>query len=130
MYDTKIECFYNTDDIFEGAGDLSNEDKDIIRDEVYRQEFLAIFGLSSYDDEKMAYELEELYNKLNTSSFFRDIMKKSAAELMIDDARFGIAIMYSYEYMHLAHKCVCEFLNNNLVPDDLMNEYNNKFEKK
>ena len=129
MYHTEIVCFYNTDDIFEGTENLTDADKEIIRDEVYRNEFLYIFGLTDYNDEKMAFELDELYNKLKTSPFFREIMKKSAAELMSEDEHFGIALMYSYEYMYLTHKCVCEFLTNNLVPDDLMNEYYRKFSK-
>ena len=101
MYHTEIVCFYNTDDIFEGTENLTDADKETIRDEVYRNEFLYIFGLTDYNDEKMAFELDELYNKLKTSPFFREIMKKSAAELMSEDEHFGIALMYSYEYMYL-----------------------------
>lgn len=127
-YDTKMICLYDKDVIFGGLTDLTDEEKGQIRDEVYRQEMNAIFGMTSFNDEKMSYALEELYSKLKTSQFFRDIMLKSAASMMMTDDRFGLAIMYSYDFMSLTHKCVCEFLENNAVPDDLMNEYNKKLD--
>ena len=48
MYNTKYICTYNSDDIFLETDLLTDEEKEFIRDELYREDLLNIFIMNEY----------------------------------------------------------------------------------
>ena len=45
-------------------------------------------------------------------------MKNMAATIMSEDEQCGLLIMYSYDYMHITHKCVSEYLETGILSED------------
>jgi hypothetical protein len=115
MYDTQFVCTYNTPDVFIESDNISEEEEEFIRDAIYRQELLNILGMEDYNDKEMDRAISELYEKVKDCDDLKECMLKLAANFMISNKVFGLMILYSYDFMHLTHICVSEFLENGKI---------------
>ena len=64
MYDTKVICTYNSDEIFkdlENIGEMTEKDKEEYQDAYYRYELLSILGLEEYDEKELSEAVATLY---------------------------------------------------------------------
>ncbi len=111
MYDTTIVCTYNTEDVFLESDIISDEDKFFIRNAIYRQELLNIFGLSEYNEYDLNKAITELYDRVKEWDDINKYINTLATRfLKTNDNIFGLIVMFSYEYMYLSHICISEFL--------------------
>jgi len=110
MYNTKIVCTYHTPDVFLATDEITQSDMEFVRDTIYRQELLDILGLEEHDETQMSDALHKLYEQLKGSQELRACMLKLARRLMTADEEFGLLILFAYDYMHLTHICVSEYL--------------------
>ena len=111
-YDIYIITTYQDDNVlFLSTDELKDEEKDFIRNVVYQHELLEIFNIAW--DEWNQKILEKLYERLIGSEIFCELMKKISAETLgQENMKLGLAILYSYQYMYLMHKCVSDYLRN------------------
>jgi hypothetical protein len=113
-YNTDVTVTYHTDDIFfEYANKLDEDDKNFIRNAIYRQELLDIFELD--DEDQLAEQIHILYQTIKANSYLKKCMTLFSVE---DDEEMGLMIMYSFDYMHITHKCVCDFLRFGIISSD------------
>lgn len=124
MYNTSIICTYNTPEVFVETDEVSNDERQFIRDVIYRQEILNIFGLEEYNKELFDDKITELYDKIINNDDLNLCMLELASHLHSKDKKLGLLLLISYDFMHLAHKCICEFLNTNHISEE--NLYNLK----
>jgi hypothetical protein len=118
MYDTTIVCTYNTEDIFLESDIISDEDKFFIRNAIYRQELLNIFGLSEYNNHDMNEALLELYDRVKECDDINKCITGLAIRfLRTNDNLFGLIVMFSYESMDLSHICISEFLETGKITE-------------
>ena len=115
MYDTTIVCTYNTEDVFLESDIISDEDKFFIRDAIYRQELLNIFGLSEYNEYDLNEAITELYDRIKGCDDITKCLNKAIDKFCLLDDIFGLVVMFSYEYMYLSHICIGEFLETGKV---------------
>lgn len=122
MYDTKFECRYHKDDVFLETDNMSENQKYIIRDILYKEDLLNIFFIDYCDDDFDAFSnvISELYTKLKDCSSLKECMKKMAAKIISEDSQLGLCILYSYDYMYITHKCVSEYLESGLISEENM----------
>lgn len=112
MYDTKFECRYHKEDVFLETDQVNEEEKNYIRDLLYREDFLNIFYID-YNDVFDVFEttMNELFEKIKNCSELNKLMKDKAEKVLLStDLKSGLIILYSYDYMYLTHKCVSEYL--------------------
>ena len=117
MYNTKFECRYHKDDVFLETDQVNEEEKNYIRDLLYREDFLNIFYID-YNDVFDVFEtiINELFEKIKNCSELNKLMKDKAEKLLLStDLKSGLIILYSYDYMYLTHKCVSEYLETGCV---------------
>ena len=116
MYNTKYECRYHKDDVFLETDDVNDEEKDFIRDILYKEDVINIFSIDLNENTNV-FEIVilELYNKIKDCSQLKNCMKKMANMFMSEDEEIGLTILYSYDYMHITHKCVSEYLESGLI---------------
>jgi len=118
MYNTKVVCTYHKDDeIFLPTDNISEEEKDLIRDSIYRQEFLNIFELEDFDENKLAESMHELFEKIKECKHLNECLEKAAAQFMATDKEFGLQILFSFDFMYLTHICICEYLEKNEISE-------------
>lgn len=110
MYNTKVVCTYNTVDVFLETDDITESEMEFVRDALYRQELLDILELEEHDEQLMGDAIHKLYEQVKGSPELRKCMVKLAKRLMTADEEFGLLVLFAYDYMHLTHQCVCEYL--------------------
>ena len=111
MYNTKVVCTYNTEEIFVKTDVLSNKEKEFIRDAIYRQELLNVLGMSDYNEAEMNRAIHELYLKIESCKELKECMAKCAGRFLSEDLELGLMLMFAYDYMYLTHICICEYLD-------------------
>ena len=118
MYNTKIVCTYNAPDVFIETDNISQKEEDFVRDAIYRQELLNIFGMDVYNETEMDKAFLELYKKVEKYDVLEEYMLKLAGNFMTDSKEHGLMLMYSYDYMYLTHICISEFLKNGKINEN------------
>lgn len=112
MYDTKFECRYHKDDIFLETDQVTDDEKNFIRNILYREDIINIFLIDFNDDFDILNNLmNELYEKIKNFSPLKECMKKMAKIILSEDEHSGLLLMYSYDYMYISHKCISEYLD-------------------
>ena len=136
MYNTKVECTYNTPEVFLETDNITDDEKTFIRNIIYRQEFLNVLDIdyeNSYDDneEKISEAIKDLYNRVKDSTCLRKCMVKviekhmNVGKYMKSDEELGMMLLYSFDYMYLTHICISEFIETG----DIDHENISKLEK-
>ena len=52
MYDTKFVCTYHTPEVFLDTDNVTEDEKEFIRNTIYRQELLYILGMDEYNEKR------------------------------------------------------------------------------
>ena len=110
MYNTKVVCTYNTSEIFFASDKITDEEKEFIRDTIYRQELLDILEMEYYNEKEMDRVIHDLYEKVKDNNELKECILKLAGNFMSVDEEFGLMILFAYDYMHLTHICISELL--------------------
>jgi len=95
-------------------------------DDLYKIQILQAFNLEKWDDNvvnSLCFELYTLLTKSNT--IFRDIIEKAKKNINIkniydiiiedynaDDDKIIFALLFTYDYFDLFHKCIGEYIRN------------------
>ena len=126
-YNTKYKCRYHKDDVFLETDDVNEQEKDFIRDILYKEDVLNIFSIEVNENTGISENvisdvfenvISELYNKIKDCIELKICMKKMAANLFSQDYEFGLTLMYCYDYMYITHKCVSEYLDTGSLSDE------------
>lgn len=122
MYNTKFECRYHKDDVFLETDQLSENEKYVVRDILYKEDLLNIFSIECFNDDfdTFANVIAELYSKIKDYSPLKECMKEIAAKIISEDLQLGLCILYSYDYMYITHKCVSEYLDTGSLSEENM----------
>jgi len=113
MYNTKYKCKYNSHDIFLDTDIVSEKDKDFIRNVLYKQDLLNIFGIEEHCEEKMNTVLMEIYEKMKDILVLKDCINKVSSNFLLSleqEPELGFIILFSYDYLYLTHTCISEFI--------------------
>jgi len=118
MYNTKVICTYNTPEVFLDTDNITNREKEFIRDTIYRQEILDIFELEEYDENELNKIIFELYDKLKNCDELQRCIKKIAEKILYANSNLGFVLLFSYDYMYLTHICISEFIENGKISEE------------
>jgi hypothetical protein len=119
MYNIKYNCRYHKDNIFLEFSSLTNEEKEEMRDIMYREDLMNIFYLEeNVDFEYLNCILSDIYEKIKNNEDLKECMAKAAAKLLSENVEIGLCVLYSYDFMYLTHECVSEYLNSNSISRD------------
>jgi len=118
-YDLKKDVYYsNTTDyrkclreLFHMKCIFNPELEDI--DEETKDELL-------YDEERMSFVMDELYNATKNNDCFNELYDLAAATMFSTDRTIGQAVLFSYDYLCYFHNCLASFLKGEF---DNKNEY-------
>lgn len=116
-YNTEYECSYNNDDIFLPTDEISQEDKNIVREILYKNDLLRIFGVE--DSEENNKTIDNLLDDVmqNVGVLF-EYLKKSTELLSLakqlsfngTDEDYGFYLFLSYDLLYISHICISEYL--------------------
>jgi len=122
MYNTKFVCRYYKEDVFLDTDDVTEYEISFIRNYLYKEDLLNIFTID-YSDNQEVFEnsIYELYEKIKDSEFLKELMKKASSILFLSDIKYGLCILYSYDYMYMTHKCVSDYLDTGNISEENKN---------
>jgi len=121
MYNTKVICTYNTSEVFLDTDEITDKDKDFIRNTIYRQELLNILGMSDFNEKEMENAIHNLYEQLKDCTFIKECILKISGRFYNEDPEFGLMILFAYDYMYLTHICVSEYLEKGKITEKNIN---------
>jgi len=113
MYNSQYVCFYNDDNkMFPPNHTLSPEDEGEIKDIIYKEDLLNVFGLQEFDECHINDEIFKLYAEVSGWEELHPILDKLASKLMSTDREIGFLILFSYDYFFITHQILSEYFNN------------------
>lgn len=139
QYNTKYVCKYKSNDEINNYKKIlktKNNDIEIeidIESELYRLDLLKIFQMDNYNDNNITSTIDIIYsnfienNQNTTIKRFRKILNKASQLFMSTDEKFGLTILYSYEYLDRAHKCICELIQTNTIDENTLDTLEKDF---
>ena len=117
MYDTKFVCTYHTPEVFLDTDNVTEDEKEFIRNTIYRQELLYILGMDDYNEAEINTAMNEIYNKAKENDEIKKCMNKLAGQFMKADEEFGLMLLFSYDYMYLTHICISELFETGTIDE-------------
>jgi translation elongation factor EF-Ts len=129
MYNTKVECTYNTPEVFLETDNITDDEKSFIRNIIYRQELLNVLDIDyenndEDNEEKISEAIKDLYNRVKDSNCLRKCMVNvvqkhmNVGKYMTSDEELGMMLLFSYDYMYLTHICISEFIETGKISDE------------
>ena len=97
---------YNNDYIltyFDAAGN---------NDEQFKQDFLAVFNINTFDYEQINAQIDEIYKSIveyNPHHPLLTIAKQTASVILSDEPSLGFLLLFSYQYFYYMHQCMIEW---------------------
>jgi hypothetical protein len=110
MYNTKYICTYNEENVFNENDNITESDKEFVRDALYRQDILNIFKIEEFDMDNIDEYLKNLYDKIKENKEINLMLKKFANIYLSEDPEFGLILLFSFDFLHLFHPFICEYL--------------------
>jgi len=122
MYNTEIICTYDTSEVFLETDNVTEKEKEFIRDAIYRQELLNIFSLDEYNDLLFNKAINDLYNKLCLKEELVNVMLMAANYFESSEPRFGLTLLYSFDNMSITHTCIANFLTTGKINEQYLKD--------
>ena len=122
MYNTKIVCTYNTPEVFLPTDIITDQEKEFIRDVIYRQEILDILEITEFNEGNIRTAIEELYERLKDNVDLTFCMRKLSERFMKIDELLGLNLLFSFDYLYLTHTCICEYIETGVISEIIMND--------
>jgi hypothetical protein len=130
MYNTSVICTYHTDSVFNETDNITDDEKEFVRDVIYRQELCNIFGMEEFNETEAWNIIEQIYYKVKNYHDFSVCLKKVSElyPLPIIDESMALMYLFSYTYLYLTHACVSEFLEKNEITKESISKLLNEIE--
>jgi len=113
IYNTNYNCIYLKEDLFTDSEsyEITDENRDMIRDDLYRNDFLNVFNLDSYNEDVIGKLFDELHDEIINCDLLKEYMCKFGREYDIENnTNFSIIFLFSFEHLYFFHPCICDYL--------------------
>lgn len=67
----------------------------------------------NYDEQSASQFMNFVETSTISNTAFQILYKKAAAKMFSQDLGIGLSILFSYDYLHLFHLCLCDFFHTN-----------------
>lgn len=130
MYNTKYECRYHKDNVFLDTDEVTDNEKDYIRNILYSEDLSNILNIDdTYGFDNFDAIISDIYKQLMHSNELRECMRQAAATIISENEEVGLCLLFSYDFLFITHTCICEYLetseNGNGKIQLLKNKINN-----
>jgi hypothetical protein len=110
MYNTEVICTYNSSDVFLDTDNITENEKQFIRNVIYRQELLNILYLDDFDDVLINEKMYDIYKFIKDYDDFKICIKKILTKYNIINDQIGFYFLFSFDYLEETHKCISEYI--------------------
>lgn len=125
-YNINYNCIYLKEDLFTDVQnyEITDENKDMISNELYRNDFLNVFNLDSYDEDIIGKNFDELHDQIINCELLKEYMCKFSCEydMMENNTNFSIIFLFSFEHLYFFHPCICDYLKDGIISEVNLNK--------
>ena len=129
LYNSAYVVSYMDFDIFIETDEVNDAEKTFIRSCVYRQDLLNIFGLDEFIEKTINNKISKLLKLLRYHNDLYDCMLIAAKAMSEEDALSGLMILFSFDYLHLAHPCISEYIETGNIKQELLDQLKKEIDK-
>jgi hypothetical protein len=122
LYNTKYVVSYMDSDVFLDTDEVNASEKEFILNCVYRQDLLNIFGLEEFVETTINNKITKLLKLLKYHSGLLECMLIASEAMSEEDALSGLMILFSFDYLHLAHPCICEYVESGKITQEKLDK--------
>jgi hypothetical protein len=98
--------------------DITDDDKEFVRQTLYRQELLDVLGIEEYDEEKIGKVVNDTYERVKECCEIKECIDIVLAYIISTDKIIGFMLLLSYDCLYISHICISEFLETGKVSSD------------
>ena len=130
-YDIENELYIKLKDLDSGDDEsYTREDVMVVCEKLYRDEFISVFNLDEYDEEKLIKSLKELFDIIKENkelvNILHEINKLNIFPLKEEERLFSNFItLFSQQLFHITHKCICQLLTTNNIEKYMLEQLHN-----
>ena len=114
--------------------EVSDDDNDALSQTEYRKQLLQTFDIEVEQFDSLTCKIDKIYDtirmmnywKNNERKLFDEILLKLAGQLLSEDKSMGFAMLFSYDYFDKIIVFITDYLYNNTVNTEILNELKNK----
>ena len=118
MYNTQYVCRYNSLDVFLETDIVTEKEKELIRNILYKEDLLNIFDIDDCCEETMNGIILDIYEKIKDQEGLKECINHVASNFSITlEQEVGFIMLFSFDYLYLTHICICEFMENGKITD-------------
>ena len=129
LYNTAYVVSYMDSDVFLETDEVNSSEKEFILSCIYRQDLLNIFGLEEFVETTINTKITKLFKLLKYHSDLYDCMLIAAKATNDDDALSGLMILFSFDYLYLAHPCICEYIDTGRINQEKLDQLKTELDK-
>jgi hypothetical protein len=119
MYNTQYTCRYNSPDVFLETDIVTEKEKEIIRNILYKEDLLNIFDIDDCCEETMNKIILDIYDRIHDHEGLKECMNQVSSNFSITlEQEVGFILLFSFDYLYLTHICICEFIENGKISDN------------
>jgi hypothetical protein len=111
------KCTYHTAEVFLETDQITEEEKDFIRNCIYRQELLNLFDLEEFDQQKIIEEIQLLYEEIKFDEDIQYILEKVEGTYLINREDCFL-ILFSFDYLHITQLCLCDYFTTGKIEEE------------
>ena len=124
MVRTFETCTYHLPEVFLETDQVSEEEKDFIRNCIYRQELLDFFNLEEFDESFLENKIRELYILLVLEEKDKDEDKEKVFELFLEILQMNFSffskeqcfsLLFSFDFFWLTQLCLKDYFETGII---------------
>jgi hypothetical protein len=130
-YNTEYICTYTDIDIFLPEDNISEDEKQFVLNCLYRNDLLYIFNIEDFEKEYKDKMMNELFEEIKENDFLLSCVEQMAKKYKYNytgnnnnnnnsNMLLGVIMLYSYDFLHVTHPCVSEYLEKGEIRDESM----------
>ena len=108
-------CTYNLDDIFLETDIITDQEKDFIRNCIYRQELLNTFGLEEFDEFILESAVRDLYSIVEKDEIFSTFIELLINNFPLTKEEECFMVLFSFDYFYITLECLKDYLENKSI---------------
>lgn len=124
MVRTFERCTYHLPEVFLETDQVSEEEKDFIRNCIYRQELLDFFNLEEFDESFLENKIRELYILLVLEEKDKDEDNVKVFELFLEILQMNFSffskeqcfsLLFSFDFFWLTQLCLKDYFETGII---------------
>jgi hypothetical protein len=116
-------------DVFLDTDEVNASEKEFILNCIYRQDILNVFGLEEFVETTINNKIAKLLKLLKYHSGLLECMLIASEAMSEEDALSGLMILFSFDYLHLAHPCICEYIESGKITKEKLDKLKTEVDK-